>query len=37
MIATHRVKDSSGNIPGGHGDKFDTIPIFTVGARFPYR
>lgn len=22
---------------GGHGDVFDTIPIFAVGARFPYR
>lgn len=22
---------------GGHGDKFDTIPIYTVGARFPYK
>jgi hypothetical protein len=21
---------------GGHGEKFDTIPIYTVGARFPY-
>ncbi len=21
---------------GGHGDKFDTIPIYTVGCRFPY-
>lgn len=21
---------------GGHGEKFDTIPIFAVGARFPY-
>lgn len=22
---------------GGHGDKFDTIPIYTVGCRFPYK
>lgn len=22
---------------GGHGEKFDTIPIYTVGARFPYK
>lgn len=22
--------------PGGHGDKFDTIPIYAVGCRFPY-
>lgn len=21
---------------GGHGDKFDTIPIYMVGCRFPY-
>ncbi len=21
---------------GGHGEKFDTIPVFTVGCRFPY-
>lgn len=21
---------------GGHGDKFDTIPVYTVGCRFPY-
>ena len=21
---------------GGHGEKFDTIPIYTVGCRFPY-
>ena len=21
---------------GGHGDKFDTIPIYAVGCRFPY-
>lgn len=24
-------------ISGGHGENFDTIPIYTVGARFPYR
>ena len=23
--------------PGGHGDRFDTIPIYAVGCRFPYR
>lgn len=22
---------------GGHGPKFDTIPIYTIGARFPYK
>lgn len=22
---------------GGHGDAFDTIPIFAVGCRFPYK
>jgi len=22
--------------PGGHGDRFDTIPIYAVGCRFPY-
>lgn len=22
---------------GGHGEKFDTIPIYTVGVRFPYK
>ena len=21
---------------GGHGDKFDTIPVYKVGSRFPY-
>lgn len=25
------------NSRGGHSDNFDTIPIFAVGARFPYR
>lgn len=25
------------NTKGGHGDKFDSIPIYTIGARFPYK